>query len=579
VEWNDDGDLHAVRGRRPGRDKVLCHNLARKDTEMTTDTPEQHARLRASAAARDRFAWTIAGLVVLLHVVVAWLGRAPGIYADQAVYVALARSLRGFEYREIFYVGAPAHRMYPPGYPLLLAGWSAIGGEGLDWLVVVSLTASAAALLIFFSIVRRHWGSTAAVASLAAIAFNESLLSNAGWILSEAVFTLCSVAALWAASRDRDTRSHAAFAGAAAIAAALTRSAGVTVIAALALYWLWRGRYRRVAVFTVVSGIAVGGWLLFSALAGPQVPGSSYVADAVHRPGDTSMGAALLARTWRNLRYAADFYVATAPIFPGTRIDEAIGLPLAGAAIVAGLIAFWRKWPLSIVYLGAYGTLLLVWPWTQARFLTPLFPWLVAALVIGSGQIAAAVRSGLRAPVVAIVGIVLAVTGFAGATEWIRERQRCGRSETLPLTSCLSSRHDAWASLFSIVGRVRTGVPPDAVFVSPAPATLFLLTERRAAPLTDALGRSSSEFLPFLAAHGARYVILSNVVRFTEGKPRIGGTPLAVMVRDNCDALRLEAEADGSAYLFRLATPGEAPAKTACQAANEFIARFGTEWK
>lgn len=544
-----------------------------------TDTPERHAPPRPRAAALDRIAWAIAGLIVLVHVAVAWLGRAPGIFSDQAVYVALARSLRGFEYREIFHVGAPAHRMYPPGYPLLLAGWSAIGGEGLDWLVVVSLAASAAALLIFFSMVWRHWGSTAAVASLAAVAFNQSLLSNAGWLISEALFTLCSVAALWAASQDRDTRSHAVFAGAAAIAAALTRSAGVMLVAALALYWLWHRHYRRVAIVSVVSAIAVGGWLLFTALAPSQVPGSSYVADAVARPGDTSLGSAVLARTWRNLRYAADFYVATAPTIPGTRIDEAIGLPLAGVALVAGLIALWRKWPVTIVYLSAYGALLLVWPWTQARFLTPLFPWLVAALVIGSGEIAAAVRSGLRAPVVVIVGVVLAVTGIASATERIRERERCGAPDALLSTSCLSPRHGAWASFFSIVGRVRTGLPADAVFVSPAPATLFLFTDRRAVPLTDALGRRASEFLPFLADRGARYVILSDVVPFTEGKPRLSGTPLAVMVRDNCDAFRLEASADGRAYLFRLATPGEAPSKTACQAAEEFIARFGTGWK
>ncbi len=546
---------------------------------MTTDTAERHAQPRDRAAALDRSAWTIAGVLVLLHVAIAWLGRAPAIFSDQAVYVALARSLRGFTYQEIFYVGAPAHRMYPPGYPLLLAGWSAIGGEGLDWLVLVSLAASAAALLIFFSIVRRHWGSTAGIASLAAIALNASLLSTAGWVISEAVFTLCSVVALWAASPDRDTRSHPVLAGAAAIAGALTRSAGVTLIGALALYWLWRRHYRRVAGLIVVSGLTAGGWLLFTTLAPSQAPGSSYVADAVARPGDTSLGSAILARPLRNLRYAADFYVATAPTIAGTRIDDAIGLPFAGVALVAGLIAFWRKWPLSIVYLCTYVALLLVWPWTRARFLTPLFPWLVAALVIGGGQVAAAVRSNLRAPATALLGAVLALTGIASATERIRERQPCAGEDALPSAACLRSRHDSWASFFSIVGHVRAGLPADAVFVSPAPATLFLFTDRRAAPLTDALSRSSADFLPFLATRGARYVILSDVVSFTEGKPRVGGTPLAVMVRDNCDAFRLEASADGSAHLFRLATPADAPSTAACQAAGDFIARFGTGWK
>jgi hypothetical protein len=546
---------------------------------MTMDMPERHAQPRPRAAALDRFAWPIAGVIVVLHVAVAWLGRVPALFADQALYVALARSLRALEYREIFHVGAPAHRMYPPGYPLWLAAWSSIGGESLDWLACLNLAASAAFLLVFFSIVRRYWESTAAIAALAAVAFNQLLLANAGWVISEAAFTLCSVVALGTASRDRHNPSHAVIAGAAAIAAALTRSAGVMLIAALALYWLWRRRYRWVAVLSVVSAATVGVWLLFTALAPSLVPGSSYVADAVARPADASLGTAILTRSWRNLRYAGDFYVATMPMIPGTRLDAAIGFPLAAASLAAGLVAFWRKWPASVVYIGAYAALLLLWPWTAIRFLTPLFPWLVAALVIGSGQVAAAILSSLRTPVVVITAVVLAITGISSAAERIRERHRCGGEEPVSSTSCLTPRHAAWANFFSIVDHVRTRLPANAVFVSPGASTLYVHTDRSSIPLTDALNRSAHEFLPFLASHGAGYVILSNIAAFTEGKPRLSGMPLAVMVRDNCGAFRLEASANNSAYLFRLAGPDEPASTTACQAADAFIGRFGSGWK
>jgi hypothetical protein len=350
-------------------------------------------------------------------------------------------------------------------------------------------------------------------------------------------------------------------------------------VAALALYWLSCRRYRWGAIYAVVAASTVGGWLLFAALAPSLVPGSSYVADAVARPAGISLGSAILTRLWRNVRYAGDFYVATVPRVSGTRLDEAIGLPLAGVALVAGLVAFWRKWPASIVYLCAYGALLFVWPWTRLRFLTPLFPWLVAAVVIGGGQIAAAIRSNLRMPAAVVVATVLAVTGISGAAERIRERQRCGEAEPVPTTLCLSPQHDAWANFFTIVGHVRAGLPADAIFVTPGPATLFFFTDRLSVPLTDVLSRSPSDFVPFLASRGARYVILSDVVAFTEGKPRLGGAPLAVMVRDNCHQFRLEASANNSAYLFRLATPGEGPSTAACQAADAFIERFGSGWK
>jgi hypothetical protein len=516
-------------------------------------------------------------VLVALHVLLAWLARVPGIFSDEAVYVALARALRGFEYRELFHVNLPAHRMYPPGYPAVLAVWSALGGERFDWLVLVNLAASAAALLFIFAAIKERWGSTIALVCLSATAFNFALITSAGWVLSEAPFMLCTAIALWAAAGtgQPETSRRAILAGAYAIAAALMRTAGAAVAAALGLYWLLRGQYRRAAILAAASALTIGAWFAFTTLAPSHVPGSSYVADAVARPADTGLGRAIAARVSNNVLYAPNLYTALMPTIPGTRLDDALGAAIAGAAVLVGLFLIAREWPAAAAYVIVYGALLLVWPWRRERFLTPLLPWLVTATILGIGVIVSTVRRSWNLPAMCLAAGILALNGAADAIGAARHRQTCQIADDLPSSACLMPWHAAWSSFFSIVRHVREHVEPAAIFVSPAPATLYLVTGHRSIPLTEALDRPSSEFLAFLRERGATHVVLSDVAPFTEGKPRLSGAPLGRMVMDNCQAFRLEASFDASAYLFRVdRESGADAAQAACHAAADFVTRF-----
>ncbi len=407
-----------------------------------------------------RHAWAMASALIALHATLVWFVRAPTILSDEAVYVVLARALRGFQYRELFQVDLPVHRMYPPGYPLLLAAWSAIGTERLDWLVLVGIASSAGALFLLFSAVRNGWGSGVALACLSGVALNFTLISSTGWLVSEAPFMFFSTLALWALSHKGDRPRDALTAGAATIAAALIRSAGASFVVGLALYWLWQRRYRRVLTYGLLAGLTVGGWLVFAALAPMQVPGNSYIADAAVHPAGTSLFRAVVDRALGKLLYARYLYWQLAPTVQGSVLDDVIAVPVLLGGLGVGLFALAIEWPATIVYIVSYGALLMVWPWTIGRFLLPLLPWLVSALIIGIDRLVAIVRPRWRTAGICLAAGVLALKGLSDTSHTIERRQPCDRAAALPSRACLGCHLKRWSVYSAIIsdGRDR-GIP------------------------------------------------------------------------------------------------------------------------
>ena len=149
----------------------------------------------------------MAGLaaLLLLHAVLAWLIREPGITVrnDDALYVLLARSLGGGHFLDQHLQGAPPHALYPPGDPalLLLIGW--LGGERLDLFLGVNILLSAASLALTFDLVRRRWSVATAFLVLGALVANNSLVRYAGSLVSEPAYLFLSTLVLWLLSRGR----------------------------------------------------------------------------------------------------------------------------------------------------------------------------------------------------------------------------------------------------------------------------------------------------------------------------------------------------------------------------------------
>jgi hypothetical protein len=439
----------------------------------------------------------------------------------------------------------------------------------------VGIGSSVVSLLLVFLVVKRTWGSALALACLAALAFNATLIESCGWLASEAPFTMFALAALYAFTRENE-RFAVPLACAAAIAAALTRTAGVTLVAAIAAVWLWRGQYRKAAGFASVAALTVGVWLLMSAAAPEQVVGRSYFADFSTSYDGNSVVHRVVARLPDKLQYLRALYQQTpAAVIPGTSIDNIAAMAVVAVACMVGLVALARDWPIAVVYLASYGALLAVWPWTQARFLLPLLPLIVVSIVVGAWRVAIwlAPRRGLA--VAGLLAAVTAINGLDNTLEIVRLRQSCDRSGLFPSAACVPVR---FAAFFDGARYVDAHVPRDAAFVSGRASALYHFTGRRTVSLTAALSVPPDAFLDFLRANHVSHVLLTAVMPFAEGMPAGGRTSLPEMVRTNCRHMRLEESFPPSTLLFDLAPPQDGDAD-ACLAIDDFIANFDRESK
>lgn len=494
-----------------------------------------------------------AGAVVLLavHFLLGWLARKVGLLTgdDDSFYVLLGRSLRHLHYREIFQVGTPWHHKYPPVYPALLALWGGIFGESFHALVLLNILASTLALGILYRVVEKRWSPVLGLLVLLPLAVNPYLLFAAGRLYSESVFLLVSLVALWAVSEDEPTRGYVWVAGAAAIAAALTRAAGLTVVVALIAYLALERRWRSAAWLSGVSGVVLGAWLAWTLSAPHRYVGASYAADLVAGTrGRTSLIGTFVRRISRNsLAYLGPIvpWRLPLPTVRGTLVDNMVDSIVALVGLGAGILALWRRWRVAALYLLSTAALLGAWTWAVPRFVVPVLPVIVAAFLLGWMLLAS--RTASRHGVGAMIALsaVLTVTGAARSTEMVRERQACS-SLTLrdPAASrpCISTDQ---VSYFRALAYVRDHLPTGSVVLTAKPEPFYFYTGRRTVPYFQAIATAPDRFVPFLRSEGGGYVLLGSL-RASEIRE------LLARMEANCDSFRLVRRFPPRTYLFQL---------------------------
>jgi hypothetical protein len=519
---------------------------------------------RSTGERRIRLVWVLAGFLLTIHAVLAWIARAPGILTanDDAFYVLLGRSLRELQYREVFEVDAAIHSMYPPAYPALLAIWSAIGGEGFDWLILINIGSSVLALGLVFSSVHRLCGSRVALATLAALTPNPVLIEAAGSLLSEAPFMLFQSAALWAFTREEGPSSYSVVAGGSAVVAALTRSVGMTLAIAVGLYWLRQRRYRDVATYAAVFTLTVGLWTGWTVVSSQQSAGPSYVADALARPADSDLTRVIRDRILNKAPYlSTTYWLLPVPTVEGTAIDNVLGMPIVFLSLIVGLLVFFRSWPAAAAYLTLYGMVLLVWPYVQSRFLVPLLPLLVAMCLVGMERLLGVVQPSWRAVGVVAIAGVLVINGTTTVYATARSLSGCHDAGLMPPSHCVT---DDQASFFRSLDYVRQHVPREAVFFAAKPATFYYYTGRRTVSTREALSQKPSEFFEHLRSQGATHVLLSAVMPMYRSLP--------ALVREGCGHWQLEQSFPPSTFLFQvLPTAIRDGSSSSCDAAETFF--------
>jgi hypothetical protein len=492
------------------------------------------------------------------------LARKPGILLghNDAMYVALGESLRHFNYRELWYAGTPAHAMYPPVYPAVLAIFEAIHGNGFHWLVWSNVLASSAALALLFLAVRTSWGPLAALVSLAVLAVNPAIVTAGGTLGAETPMMLVIAVVIYALVHESRGAHMSVLAGFAALLAALLRIAAVPIVAAVTVYWLLHRRYKQVAIYALLTALSLGAWLLWSAAVPNQSPGRSYVSDAMVMSSHAGVLTELTSRVAGHIaRYASIVYWdLPMPTVSSSHLDNAIGGPLALAALIVGLVAMARAWTAAGLFLGLYGGLLSVWPYVEDRFLVPVLPIVVICFVIGCMRLA---RQTARVPVIVGSGLLLVImtSGTVSVATVAAHGITCNKSAFFPDNTCVTAEERGY---FQAMRYIRDNTPGDAVFLSAKPATLYYYTGRHSIIRELAARQSPDMFLPFLKSQHADYLLLgrtdyTEIHRFAAG------------IRASCDSLDLVRRMQGGVYLFRVRADNRAAGDgRACEAIEQY---------
>ena len=371
----------------------------------------------------------LATALVVLATAVAVLSPQPaGVFWDDGVYLITARSLAaGAGYRFVHLPGAPAAVHFPPAWPALLSlVWRVAPAfpENLRWFRLVNPVLLAIGAGLACRLAMRTWRLPPVTAAVGAALFALTLpvLVLTGVLFAEPLFLCAVLGALILAAPSDDTHGprRALAAGAMAGVAALVRSAGLVLLPALVVAALFRRRVREAAITTTVGLIVVLPWQVWSAAAASELPAPlrgnygpylPWFLDAVH-----AHGAPFVVRIARENLVALQRAVAVVFFPVGVREIRPLLVVLLAIVGVLGAMAVWRRASATVVFLGLYALVVIVWPYAPDRFAWGVWP--LVGIVLAAGAWRAwehVVRPGAPAGERAASGVLVGVALLAAA--------------------------------------------------------------------------------------------------------------------------------------------------------------------
>ncbi len=503
--------MHDVRSRR-GTARPKSSRGREKAPATPTRRPDALGRLLARLRRHPHA--VVSGLVVL-HVLLAVLAfiPAPQPGGDNAVYLALGRSILDGGYSDVYDPVAPLHAHFPPGYPLIVAAALGIGLKPWVGLKAVIVAFSAAAVALTYLWIRRRRRPDLALGVALLVTISPGVLALSHWELSDVPGWALTTAALLAWERlPRGRTGRAALAAALTACAYLTRSAGLPLLIAALAWLVLRRRWRQLAVYAAVVLPPVLAW---GAWTRAQVGYVSLITSAsAYAPDQGTIGASgLLSRMWENAGLYAGRFLPT--LLGGTATPLlAVLAVLVVLLAVYGWIRRLRRPGVAELWVPLYVGMLLVWnpEWAGDRLLLPLFPTLL--MYAGDG-VARLARLGLgtrRPAVPALAAGVLALVALPGDVAAARLGTFCTRQHAAGVEyACLEPD---WQEFFAQAEYAREALPPGSVVLSRKPALFW--SASGVPGRTYPLSREPAEFFRAARAAGARYVLLDRLDEVSE---------------------------------------------------------------
>jgi len=336
-----------------------------------------------------------------------------GFYRDDSMYVVMGKAFAtGQGYRIISLPNDPVQTKSPPLYPFLLSVIWRLNPQFPQNLTAMMLLTAGMAILFFgltYRYLVKHGYATRwqalVVVGLAAINWRTIVLATG--MYSEMVYAALSVAALCLAEKyekGRDTWALGSALGVVTGLAFLTRSAGVALLLAMALYFLLR-RQRKGLLPVIIAGMFVFAWLGWGYVNSPTIENTnagsyeSYFQTfrALLAHNSQSTLTALLSVIARN---ALGLILISIPVVClGLAYESVLYFGFAFLFVAGGFLRQSRaSLRLMHIYIVTYLSVHLLWPYTSYdRFLMPLLPFLLLFMLIEVQTIFALIRKVIAA--------------------------------------------------------------------------------------------------------------------------------------------------------------------------------------
>jgi hypothetical protein len=451
-----------------------------------------------------------AGLLTLRNLDLPHVGR----FWDEGIYIVSAKSIaEGSGYRILSAPGQPYQTKFPPLYPLLLSiVWklSPHFPENLRWMALVNFMALPIFLLLLRAVLLdMGMGSAWAWAGCAMAAASGTVLTLSVTPMSELLFCCFAFGTLLMLRRLTDRPRPAYFACLAGLlggAAYLTRTAGLPLLLAGAVFFILKRQFRQAIGFCVGMLPAILGWNLWIHFRQESVPDyvwafyTSY-SDVLRMNISLHNLPVLLAKNWLTFTSGIGSMLVYLPFSSiwWTLLLSAFGMLVLAAAMAGTRRSGFTHYHFFFLL---YGGMLLLWPYSPTpRFLLPLLPVLLAALIPMARRVAI-----LRYPLGSVLGVAL----FAG---W-------SFCQAALLSDGLSEYRSAAAQQAGVYSWIRTSLPESARFVADTDSALYLYTGRQGISYQMPMDIFISDDRPaqkrwiealpgFADRHGIRYVVVT----------------------------------------------------------------------
>jgi hypothetical protein len=479
------------------------------------DIPAPH-----EAASRPRRKTRTAAILVCLGAVAALLGglafdKLPSPIGDNAEFAILARALAsGHGLRYINHPDLLPATKYPPGFPLLLAMWIPIFGSSMLVMKMVVFGCYVLMVPATYLLARRFLSEGLSAICALMIASSGGLtlgyigvLPYSHEVLSDVPYAFFSLAALLAVMVGARNSKVLLVGLGLVVWAYVVRSAGLSLVAAVALYLVLKSRRREALLLVGAVVIFSGLWALRNYMVAGE--GSRYMQVLVAKnPYDPGLGTVGLGDVLRRMGINLSAYLrgylpenvlpALAGYGGNATVRGILSVAIIGIMLL-GAYSLRGKAQVLNIYAGFYFLGYLFWPevWRSGRFMVPLAPIAAVFFVAGIRKVCTYLTLKRTA--------TLVVCGAFAATNLYSFSGYATRPRGYP---------QAWLNYLNAASWASKNTDARAVFLCRSAYLFFIFSGRRTIqyPFTH----DAQEMRDYLFGKHPDYIVLDNDLGFPQ---------------------------------------------------------------